>query len=452
MALLVMDDQGTLRVEFPSGHTVFQEKGGASVIKCLRLGPAGERLALLHGDNNAGKSYVETVDRKGVRHALFTKEGDSLAQTLTGLAWGPGGELWFSEWVGDQTTLWVLPRRGGRRLVWRGEGAKQLLDVSASGQVLLASQMVRRGVFLQKDGATREISILGGTQAAGLSADGLTLLLLESPALDGGTAQDQTYIYRLDQDAPVKLARGNPMSLTPDGSFLHLSLDFMGPKDLEGGTSAALQQAGLDINTILDPKADALPYLFFMPSGAGRPRALPLPRRFEGRGTAFLRGAEVIFQGQEKGELAWYDWTPGQGEPRAFTPPGQGAVVAGLVPLSPDGTRFIATGNARDWTIVPLHGGAPAQPVHGMRKGERIVGWCGNNHHLYVRPELSVLPVELWKLDPDTGARTQVRSFTPPDTSGHLQIRTVFLTPDLRTVAYTYDRKLSELFRVDGLK
>ena len=450
MALLAMDDQGTLRVEFPSGHTVLQEQGSACVIKCLRLG--GDKLALIRSDNNAGRSFVETVGRTGVRKTLFTKEGDSLAQTLTGLAWGPGGELWFSEWEGDQTSLWILPRHGGRRLVWRGEGAKQLLDVSAAGQVLLASQLVRRGVFLQKDGVTRELSILGGTQAAGLSADGRTLLLLESPALDGGTAQDQTYVYRPDQDAPMKLARGNPMSLTPDGSALHLSLDFMGPKDLEGGASAALQQAGLDPATILDPKADPIPYLYFMPTGPGRPRAVPLPRRFEGRGTAFLRGAQVLFQGQVKGELAWYDWTPGQGEPRAFTPPGLGGVVAGLIPLSPDGNRFVATGNAKDWFIILLHGSLPPQTVHGLRKGERIVGWCADNHNLYVRPELSVLPVDLWRLDPATGARTQVRSFTPPDPSGHLQIRTVFLTPDLSTVAYTYDRKLSELFRVEGLK
>jgi len=451
MALLAMDDQGTLRLEFPSGRTVFQENGAASQIKCLRLAPGGDRLAMIHADNNQGKAFVETVDRAGVRKALFTKGGDSLAQTLTGLAWGPGGELWFSEWEGDQTSLWVLSRRGKRRLAWRGEGAKQLLDVSRTGQVLLASQLVRRGVFIQTDSATREVSILGGTQAAGLSTDGRTLLLLESTALDGGTAQDQAYVYHLDQEQPVKLARGNPMSLTSDGGELHLSLDFLGPRDLEGGATAAFQQAGLDLAVLLDPKAEPTPYLYFMPTGAGRPEVVVLPRRFEGRGTALRHGKEVLFQGQEKDQLAWYQWFPGQGEPRPFTPPGLGAVVAGLSPLSPDGNRFIATGNARDWFIVPVHAAAPPQPVHGLTKGERIIGWCGDGRSLYVRPELAVLPVVIWRLDPVSGARVQVRTFSPPDPAGHLQIRTVFLTPDARTAAYTYDRKLSELFRVEGL-
>ena len=53
-----------------------------------------------------------------------------------------------------------------------------------------------------------------------------------------------------------------------------------------------------------------------------------------------------------------------------------------------------------------------------------------------MRTELAALPVELHRLDLATGARTPVRTFMPPDPAGHLQIRSVFLTPDARTVAY----------------
>lgn len=449
MALLAMDNNGGIRVEFPSGRTALQEDGAATGIRCLRLAPGGDRLAMIHNDSNAGVSDILVIDRKGTQKALFTKGGDSLAQSLTGLAWGPGGELWFSEWEGDQTTLWALSNRGKKRLVWRGEGAKQLMDISPGGRVLLASQRVHRGVLVQKEGSTREISILDGTQAAGLSADGRTLLLLESPAMDGGTAQDLAYVYRLNEDAPVKLARGNPLTLTPDGRELQLAVDFLGPKDLDGGATAAFQKAGLD--PALIQSSNAPPYLYFMPTGPGRPRVFLLPRTFQGHGTAYLQDQEVIFQGQQNEKLAWYHWTPGKDQPEAFTPEGLGAVVAGLSPISPDGTRFIATGNARDWFIVPLRGGAPAQAVRGLNKGERIIGWAGDGQNLFVRSQLSALPVETWRLNLTSGARVLLHSFMPPDPAGHLQIRSVFLTPDAKTIAYTYDRKLSELFQVDGL-
>jgi eukaryotic-like serine/threonine-protein kinase len=452
MAVLTMDDTGRIRLEFPSGRTVLDEPGGATGVKCLRVAPGGGRLALIHSDSNAGVSFIGVIDRKGGQKVLFTKTGDSLAQTLTGLAWGPGGEIWFTEWEGDQTSLWALGRFNRKRLVWRGEGAKQLMDVSPDGRVLMASQRVRRGVFVQKDGATRELSILEGTQAEGLSADGRTLLLLESPALDGGTASDQAYIYHLDETAPVKLARGTPMTLTPDGGTLQLAVDFQGPGDLDTNTTAAFRAAGVDPAVLQDPRGDPPAYLLFMPTGAGRPQVFPLPKRFQGHGTGYLLGRDVIFQGQEHEAFAWYHWTPGKDEPRAITGEGLGAVVAGLSPISPDGSRFLVTGNAKDWFIIPIHGGAPPQAIRGLKKGERIIGWTGDGRGLLVRSDLAALPVEIARLDLGTGARTPVRSFMPPDPAGHLQIRSVFMTPDARTVAYTYDRKLSELFQVDGLE
>jgi len=451
MALLAMDDKGLIRVEFPAGRTVLQEDGAATGVKCLRMARDGARLALIHSDSNQGTSAIQTIDRQGRNRTLFQKEGDSLAQTLTGLAWGPGGELWFSEWEGDQTTLWAITGPGRRRLVWRGEGAKQLMDVSANGRVLLASQRVRRSVFVQKDGATREISLLEGTQGAGLSRDGRTLLLLDSPALDGGTAQDLAYVYRLDEDLAVKLARGNPMTLTPDGSQLMLSIDFLPARELDSGATAAFQLAGLDPARFQDDPGERPRFMFFMPTGPGRPRVLTLPPGFEGNGISYLQGPEVVFQGQQHGQLAWYRWTPGHGDPVPFSPEGQGAAVAGLVPLSPDGSRFITTGNGRDWFIVPVHGGGAPQAVPGLGKGERIIGWGGDGASVYVRPELAVLPVAIDRLDLRTGARVPVRTFTPPDPAGHLQVRSVFMTPDARVFAYTWDRKLSELFLVDGL-
>ena len=64
--------------------------------------------------------------------------GDSTGQTLTGLAWGPGGDLWYTERQEDQTALWAVAMDGHRRVLWRGPGAYDLLDVSLEGRALLA--------------------------------------------------------------------------------------------------------------------------------------------------------------------------------------------------------------------------------------------------------------------------------------------------------------------------
>ncbi|HJV21091.1 MAG TPA: hypothetical protein VJ570_00280, partial [Holophagaceae bacterium] len=69
-----------------------------------------------------------------------------------------------------------------------------------------------------------------------------------------------------------------------------------------------------------------------------------------------------------------------------------------------------------------------------------------------LRPELSVLPVTLTRLDLRTGVRKQLMAFMPPDPAGHLQTRGVFITPEARAFAFTYDKKLSELYRVEGLR
>jgi hypothetical protein len=87
-----------------------------------------------------------------------------------------------------------------------------------------------------------------------------------------------------------------------------------------------------------------------------------------------------------------------------------------------------------------------------MLPGERPLGWSSDGKSIFVRPELSALPVTITRLDPATGARTFVLAFTPPDPVGHLQTRGVFMTPDARAFVFGYEKKLSELYLVQGLE
>jgi tRNA A-37 threonylcarbamoyl transferase component Bud32/Tol biopolymer transport system component len=453
LALLTSDDAQRTRLEFPVGKTAFESVGISHTAKLIRLSPSGERLAFVEAQN--GGSKVVLLDREGRRFVVFEKAGDGFGDTLTGLSWGPGNELWFSELQGDQTALWALRAGAQPRLLWRGDGEKQLMDALPDGRALLADHQVRRGVMVQRagDSTALERSIRTGTQVQGLSPDGRSLLLLESPALDGGTALDETFLGAFGGGSPQKLAKGNPYGFSLGGRWVHCTFNGLTPKDLDTGVTTALLQAGLDPAAVLDPAAPR-PCLVFLPTGPGRPIVLPLPRRFQVVGCAFLLpdGCRTLFQGSEEGQgLRYYLADLAGGEPRAITGDGFGHNIVGSSPLSPDGKRLFITSDRKAWFILPVEGGAP-EPVRGILPEERLISWAADNRSLFVRPELSVLPLTIHRLDPVTGRRTEVHRFVPPDASGYLQTRTAYVTPDARAFAFTYDRKLSALYLVEGLK
>lgn len=453
MAVVTHDDALRLRVEFPAGHTVLSAQGFSHGVKLLRLSRDRQRLALVEGTD--GRTELVVFRRDGGREVRFTKPGDGYGDTLTGLAWGPGGTLWLSELQEDQTAVWILSPGGSRRLAWRGEGAKQLLDVSPEGRLLLADQVARRGVLVQSAGEAgyRERSLQNGTQCQGLSADGRTLLLLESPALDGGTAEDLAFLQDIGGASPLRLGKGNPYALSPDGGWIQMNFNGLRPEDLDSALVAAFQRAGLQPREALDPVSPR-PYLCFIPAGLGAPFVLRLPPTFDVANVAFLHpdGRTVVFQGSEKGHgLRYYRMDRAGGTPEPVTDEGYGHNIVGISPLSPDGSRLVVTTDRKAWFLVSTAGGA-LTPIQGLRPEERVIGWSRDGRGLYVRPELSVLPLTVDRLDPATGHRVEVHRFMPPDPSGYLQTRTVWMTPDARTFAFTYDRKLSELYLVEGLR
>jgi len=455
-ALMTINDRNRIRIEFPMGTTQIEADGTIIDFRRLRLAPDGQHLALV-AHNNTSDATLETLDRAGLRQVRYTRVGDNNGDTLTGLAWGPGGELWFTELQGDQTELWALPDSGRRRLLWRGQGHLELMDAAPDGRALLAAHQVRRGTLVQRAGETqaRDVSLRSGTQIHGLSADGSRLLLLESPALDGGTAQDRTFLRPADGGPALHLARGNPRTLSPDGRWVYLSLTGQAPGSVDPALAGALREAGLDLARVLDPKTPQQG-LLFLPTGAGRPWVLALPSKFTDADSARLLpdGQRVAFLGNTSELNGWFLMDRNGGPPRALTPQGYDSMPAGLAPLSPDGSQLIVTGNLKEWFVVPVPpaAGPALRPIKGILPGERLLGWAADNRCVYVRPELSVLPVTIHKVDTFTGARTLVQALAPPDRAGHLETRNVYLTPDARTFAFDFDRKLSELYLVEGLK
>jgi hypothetical protein len=453
LATLSCDEHDHLNLEFPAGKRLLQADASARVIRFMRLSKGGEHLAVVDSDGS-NKSEVAVFERSGQRRVLFTKFGDASGDTFTGMSWGPDGDLWYSELTGDQTVVWALAMGGRRRLLWRGEGTKALMDVAADGRMLLANHLVRRGVLVHQAGEaqTRDVSVGISSQLEGLSADGQAMLILESPILDGGTSQDRAYLYKRNGGPALKVAKGTPWTLSPDGQWLQLQFSGFEPKDLDPAIKVALQQAGLDPKAALDAVAP-VPYLLFVPTGAGHPLAIALPKRLDGGvGGAFLHpdGQHVVFNCGENGQSFWYQVDRNGGVPKALTPPGYGRQFVGLEPLSPDGRQLLLIAGER-FFIQALDGGDP-QLIKTIRKGERPLGWGSGPASIFLRSEQWMLPVTVTQLDLVSGARRQLFQFMPGDPSGILMIRSIFLSRDGKVCAMDYLRQLSDLYLVEGVK
>lgn len=424
LACITRDEGFNQRVEYPAGKVLYSTLGQ---LKHLRVSRSGNRIAVVEGTGSHTNLLV--FEGGGSPRILTVSADDIWADTFTGLAWHPGGkEVWISEKDGSQSVLWALDLKGGRRMVWRGPGTLRLLDIGPDGKVLAAMQQARRGVYLQRagDAAPLDLSIYDGTQALAFLPDGKSLLLRESPALDGGTARDEAYLRRIDGSPALRLARGNPRSLSRDGKFVGMQPEAS------------------------SPDAEAM---VFAPTGPGRPFALSLPPVFTGVDDWLLfdQGRRILFAGLEK-DRNWRFYTLDRqgGAPKPFTPLDVRAPKPLL--LSPDERYLIGRTSTRGaYVRYPLDGGEPL-PVKGLLPHETPAGWSRDGRVLYVAGGGAELPVKVTALDPATGARRPLAAFTPPDPSGYRATVGVCVAPDASALAVTYERDLGELYLIEGLR
>ncbi|BDU77471.1 TolB-like translocation protein [Mesoterricola sediminis] len=438
---------GRLRLEHPSGRVLVEADAAQTTLTCLRVDPTGRQIAFIA--TSPERTAVHMVREDGRDRELLIRPAGAPGPQPTGLAWGPDGRLWISEWEGDQTSLWAVAGWGGRKLIWRGDGLRQLLDVAPDGRFLLANQRIRRRVILVRGGTSREFSLFEGTQAAGLSSDGRTLLLLESPVLGGGLAQDRGYLWREGEEAPAQLGQGRPVALWPAGDRYQCVLAHLRPEVREPRLGDALRDADLEAGHLLasDPRGQRT--LCILPTAQGRGQVLSLPEGFQALGPVHPAGEALLLAAQGPAGKAWYRWVPEAGAPVALGPflDGTGAVAR----VSPDGQHLAVPAAGGGWRLLAAAPSAIARPVRGLREGERVVGWTADSRGLLVASPAWALPLTLARLDPDTGARTPGSATRLPDVSGHQAIPTVWATPGGGALALTCERRISELFRVEGV-
>jgi hypothetical protein len=287
-----------------------------------------------------------------------------------------------------------------------------LHDVGRDGRLLLERAEIRGGAsFVSEDGAERDLSWFDATRVAALSPDGATALLSETG--DAGGTGYASYLRRTDGSPPVRLGTGVATSLSPDGRFaLAVPLD---------------EPTRIDV----------------MPTGPGETHALRFPGIVQYEWASFTPdGMRIVFVGGEadRNMRVWVG-NKDASAPRPITPEGLG-VARDLV--SPDGRSLVGPCRPRGFCLYPLDGGE-ATRLNGL-DGFLPVAWDPSGRSLLVRQRQRSLPARLERVDLKSGAHTPWKTLSPPDPVGVSDVGYVAVSRDGRSLAYSFSRRLSELY------
>jgi dipeptidyl aminopeptidase/acylaminoacyl peptidase len=412
---LVHDDGSMARLEFPAGKVLYETDGHISF---PRVSPRGDRIAFFdHPSRDADDASVAVVDLAGKRRTLAADVGSA-----QGLAWAPDGqEVWYTAARSrPDRALYGVSLSGKGRSIATVPGSITLQDIAADGRVLLTTDTTRTGIHALPPGEAREreLSWLDYSFLGDLSDDGSAILFDEESQSMGPTFV--VCLRRTDGSPLVRLGDGLAEALSPDGQWA-LSMQ------PEKGTYVLL------------------------PTHAGSLRELPShglrPVPFR-RAAWFPDGRRIAFVAAAPGHAArvWVQELTGTA-PKPLTP--EGFRFWHVRPISPDGRYLFADSPARGTMIFPVAGGEP-RPVPGIAPPQTPIRWSADGRHLFVRN--AAIPMRISLLDLETGRQTPWKEIAPPDLAGATPPVAVWLSADGKSYAYSLERRLSDLYLVDGLR
>ena len=402
---------GRSTLEYPIGTKLYEEKGG--YLSHPRASRDGKRVAFLdHPVRIEDGGNVVIVDRSGKSRVLV--RGFNLIQ---GLAWSPdGNEVWFTgAQNGDNQSLYAVSLSGRQRLLARVMGTMVLNDVASSGRVLLTNHKLTEHVMALPPGQEKErdLTWLNMSLSRALSDDGRSVLLLESG--EGGGAGNSVFLRKTDGSPALRLGDGAPWALSPDGKR---AAAFVGKSDMSS--------------------------LVLYPIGAGETRTIPLPG-LEPQSADWLPDGEriLLLAGEGGHGVRLYLQNVAGGSPSAISPEGYRSFDG---TVSPDGKLVVAESPDQKIVLYPIDGGEPI-PLPALTAADIPRGWSADGRHLYVTGSVYTTPRSVDRFDVKTGKRELWKELGPE--TGAVGIH---VTPDGRSYVYSYVRRQSELFLVEGLK
>jgi len=408
---VVREMSGSNVLEFPVGTPLARTSG---FFAFPRFSRNGTRIAFFeYFDRSSDGGSVEIVDRQGHRKVLSENWSD-----LTGLAWSPDErEVWFT---GTRTSgaisLMGVTLDGKEREILKAPADLAILDVARDGRVLLTTQLWHAEIYGVGPGDKQEheLSWFDFSLPDALSRDGKLLLFHE--AGEAGGSNGASYLRGMDGGVPTKLTEGYCTGLSPGGDW-----------------------------AVCDMQAQPRPFLL-VPTKAGLPRRLPDDHLFHAIARWLPDGKHLVFTGTEAGHglRAYIQNINGQ-PAKAITPEGVARVEA-----SPDGKYVSAMMTSGKIVVYPVDGGE-GRDVPGIKAGDAVVGWAEDNRSIYLnRP--GELPSPVFRIELATGKRTLWKTLAPAELSGVNFVTPVLITPDGKAYVYSLNRRLADLYVVEGLR
>jgi hypothetical protein len=414
---VVRQAMGKYRVEFPLGKVLYESVGW---LRSVRISPRGDAVAFLeHPDRKADIGSVVLLNVHGERE-MFSGPWVS----LEGLGWSPkGDELWVA---GTKDHAWAneihaLDLSGKDRVLMRVPGMLRLHDVSPDGRLLLSREVWRSGIFIRgfHDRKERDLSWLDFSVISDISSDQKSIAFFEPGEASGASVF--AYMRKTDGSPAVRLGNCTAPTFSPDQKW------------------------------VLCPNVNG-DGLQILPTGVGEAKTMNVGQILHYATYGWLPdGTGIYFAGNDGHSWRLYTQEMNGGKPNPVSP--EILVIpekldANLV--SPNG-RFVEARNLDGKAhLYPLAGGDP-RPIQGIETDDVWVNWSNDGRSGYIRDQTDV-PARIFRLDLSTGKRRLLFELAPEDSVGLSRIRNVKVAPDGKSYAYTYERSLSELYLVEGVK
>jgi eukaryotic-like serine/threonine-protein kinase len=402
---------GRNQIEYPIGR-VLEESGGRPPLS-LHVSPRGDSLAFFEYDNAIGEFAVTLLNLHGKKRVLsrgWRVEG--------GLAWSPkGDEIWYCGARTDaESTLRAVTLDGRERVLAPVPAAVALQDVGRSGQVLATVEDSRLGILGLALGSKqeRDLSWFDGSWVYDLSANGKQILFAELSY--GNPRNPAIYIRNTDGSPAVRLGDCNRPTLSPDGKLVACIVSD-GPRTI----------------------------LSLLPTGPGEARSGRAPRMRYERVEWFPDGQRILFTGNEENR-----------PPRTFVQDLNGGKP---VPLTPEGTTASRVSPDEKYATVVANGQLSLFPIGGGRTkvianlepGQSVIRWSGDGRSLFLRKSEGPASLRIDRLNVMTGRQELWKEITTPDAVG-VQLHELVMTPDGNSYAYSFQRDISTLYLVEGLR
>jgi len=416
--LVVRVEPGKEILEYPIGKKIYETDGW---IGNPHISPEGKQIAFVqHPIPSDDMGAITVLDLSGKTKTL-TKTWTS----ARGMAWSPDGtEIWFTASdTGSSRWLHAVTLGGHERVIAAVPGEMILYDTAKGGRALLteSSERVELAAVSTVEAGERELSWLDWSLFADLSPEGKTALFSE--AGEGGGPKYSVYLRNLDGSPAVRLGDGAASALSPDGEWV----------------------------AAFDPHRDPPIPLLLLPTGAGQTRKLT-GDKLDCRNAAWLPDSKgLLVTAKEAGKAVRVYLQPiDGGEPRALTPEGYGAPKN---MVAPDGKTFVARRAADGKRLLwPMSGGESGKEIPGLEPADLMVRWSADGRSIFTYQGADRKTMLITRVDVATGKRQVVKEWLPADRAGVTGYDTAGISADGKTIVYSYNRMVGDLYLVEGLR